>query len=104
MKNKLMIDRMIVVMALMFFLALALLSAPSIAGSWKESFDEICSKAQVADSLSVNELSTLIERSNKLMPEIQAAEDPSKKIYIHRLNKCKALFEFMIESKKGSQK
>jgi hypothetical protein len=104
MKNKIMTGRMIIVMALMLFLTLALLSAPSIAGSWKESFDDICSKAQGADTLSVQELSTLIERSNKLMPEIQAAEDPSKKIYVHRLNKCKALFEFMIESKKGAQK
>jgi hypothetical protein len=104
MKNEMTMERMIIGITLMFVLALAILSAPLVAGTWKESFDDICSKSQKADSLSVKELSTLIERSDKLMPEIQAAEDPSKKIFLHRLKKCRALFEFVIESKKGSEK
>ncbi|MEK6744437.1 MAG: hypothetical protein AABZ15_12540 [Nitrospirota bacterium] len=99
-----MTERMILGLAVMFMLALAISSTPSAAGNWKETFDDICSKTQGSDTLSVKELSSLIERSDKLMPEIQSSDDPSKKIYLQRLKKCKALFEFMIESKKGSEK
>jgi hypothetical protein len=104
MKNTIMTERLIPGLALMFLLALAIISTPSAAGNWKDSFDDICSKTQGSDSLSVKELSTLIERADKLMPEIQASDDPSKKIYLQRLKKCRALFEFMIDSKKGSGK
>lgn len=97
-------ERTILGLAVMFLLALAINSTPSVAGNWKDAFDDICSKTQVSDTLSVQELSSLIERSDKLAPEIQASDDPSKKIYLQRLKKCKALFEFMIESKKGSEK
>ena len=99
-----MTERMMIGMALMFFLALAVMSTSSVAGNWKDSFDDICSKSQGADSLSVKELSSLIERSNNLMPVIQASDDPTKKIYLQRLKKCKAFFEFVIESKKGPVK
>ena len=98
------IERMILGLAVMFLLAIAIIPTPSAAGNWKDSFDDICSKTQGSDTLSVKELSSLIERSEKLMPEIQASDDPSKKIYVQRLKKCKALFEFMIESKKGPEK
>jgi len=99
-----MTERLIFGMALMFLLALAMMSTPTAAGNWKDSFDEICSKTQASDSLSVQELMALIERSDKLMPEIQASDDPSKKIYLQRLKKCRALFEFMIDSKKVPEK
>lgn len=104
MKNKIMTERLIIGLALMFLMALVIMSTPSAAGNWKDSFDDICSKTQGSDSLSVKELSSLIERSDKLMPEIQASDDPSKKIYLQRLKKCRALFVFMIESKKDSEK
>jgi len=104
MKNMILTERLIMGLALMLLLALAIISTPSAAGNWKDSFDDICSKTQGSDALSVKELTALIERSDKLMPEIQASDDPSKKIYLQRLKKCRALFEFMIESKKGSEK
>jgi hypothetical protein len=99
-----MTERMIFGLAVMILLALTLVSAPAAAGNWKDSFDDICSKTQSSDTLSVKDLSLLIERSDKLMPEIQASDDPSKKIYLQRLKKCRALFEFMIDSKKGPEK
>ena len=104
MKNKRMTDRLMLGLALMFLLAFAMMPAPSAAGNWKDSFEDICSKTQGSDSLSVKELMSLIERSDKLVPEIQASDDPSKKIYLTRLKKCKGLFEFMVEAKKGAEK
>jgi len=104
MKNKIKTEHVIVGLAVMFLLTLAMIPAPSAAGNWKDSFNDICSKTQASDTLSIKELSSLIEQSDKLMPEIQASDDPSKKIYVQRLKKCRALFEFMIESKKGAEK
>ncbi len=95
---------MILGLAVMLLLTLAMFPTPSAAGNWKDSFNDICSKTQGSDTLSIKELSSLIERSDKLMPEIQASDDPSKKIYLQRLKKCRALFEFMIESKQGAEK
>ena len=102
--NSMMTKRLMLGMAVVFLLAMAITTTPGFAANWKDAFDEICSKTQASDSLSVKELTSLIERSDKLVPEIQASDDPSKKIYLMRLKKCKALFEFMIDSKKGSEK
>lgn len=72
------------------------------AESWKDAFDEICGKVQDSDALTTQELTALIEKADKLLPEIEKSEDPSKKIYLVRLKKCRAMFEFIIESRKSS--
>jgi hypothetical protein len=71
---------------------------------WKASFDDICSKVDASGSLSAKELTTLIERVDKLLPEIQGSSEPSKKIYLQRLKKCRAMYQFMIDSKQESGK
>ncbi len=80
------------------------LTAPSAAWceeAWKSSFDDICSKVDASGTMSVAELSGMVERLEKLAPEIAASGDPSKKIYLQRLKKCKAMYQFMIDSKKN---
>src|SRR5512139_1801943 len=74
-------------------------SAPA-ADDWKAAFEDICSKVDVSGTLSAKELETLIERADKLMPEIQRSDDPSKKVYLQRLKKCRSLYEFSIDLKK----
>ena len=85
-------------------LTLAMVSAASAQDSWKPSFEEICSKVQATDNLSTAELAALIEKADKLAPVIQASDSPSKKVYILRLKKCRSLFEFIIDTKKSSEK
>jgi hypothetical protein len=70
--------------------------------NWRASFNDLCSKVDASSSMTVQDLTILIERVDKLVPEIQASSDPSKKIFLQRIKKCRSLFEFMIESKKGS--
>lgn len=89
----------------------ALVAGSCMAGSvvysaeeWKPKFDEICSKTRETDNLTLKDLTDLIDRSDKLMPEIQSSSDPSKKIYMQRLKKCKSLFEFIVDSKKEEGK
>ena len=81
-------------------------TAPSARGAeeWKASFEDICSKVDVSGDLSTKELETLIERADKLMPEIQRSDDPSKKVYLQRLKKCRSLYEFSIDLKKEPAK
>jgi hypothetical protein len=86
---------------LSFFLAAAVLflaphSFAEPSGDWHDEFDEICSKAGIAGDLGRDELESLLERVDKLMPLIEASDDPKKKVYIFRLKKCKNLFEYII--------
>ena len=76
----------------------------SIAGDWHNEFEDICSKVQDGESLSIDELTDLAERAEKLIRVIKNLDEPSGKVYIFRLKKCKAFFEYMIELKKAAQK
>lgn len=68
-------------------------------GEWLEEFEEICSKTLEGDNLSMEELQSLIERTDKLISRIQASDNARKKVYIFRLEKCKSFFEYIIELK-----
>jgi hypothetical protein len=92
------------VIALVFFVILATYhTAAWSAESWQASFDDICSKVDASGSMTVNELVLLIEQADKLAPVIKASSDPSKKIYLQRLKRCRAMFQFMVDTKKSSE-
>lgn len=78
--------------------AIALGSAALAAegGDWKDEFEEICAVVKAADSLPAEELQGLIARSDDLLPRIEASDDPAKKVYIFRLKKCRAFFEYIL--------
>ena len=80
------------------------LSPVNAAENWKETFDEVCGKVQGADSLSDKEIAVLIEKADKIAPEIQKSDEPGKKVYLQRLKKCRAVYEFMLEARKNSGK
>jgi hypothetical protein len=69
------------------------------AKDWHEEFEYICSKVEMGDSLSIEDLKSLIERADALLKTLENVNEPSKKIYIFRLKKCKAFFEYLIELK-----
>ncbi len=85
-------------------LTFATVSAAPAQDSWKPSFEEICSKVQATDNLSVAELEALITKADKLLPIIQSSDSPSKKVYVMRLKRCRSLFEFIIDTKKSPEK
>ncbi len=90
-------------LALACTLCTAMASSAFAEESWKEAFDDVCGKVQFAESLTTQEIAALIEKADKILPEIEKSEDPGKKIYLMRLKKCRALYEFMIESRKGGE-
>jgi len=74
------------------------------AETWKATFQEVCGKVDASQTLSVKEIEALIVEADKLAPEIQKSDDPSKKIYLKRLKNCRSVYEFMVDSKKSAGK
>jgi hypothetical protein len=83
---------------------LTLVPPAQCAENWRDPFEEICSKVDASSNMSIKELEALIERADKLAPEIQKSEDPAKKVYLRRLKGCRSMFEFAIDAKKSDGK
>ncbi len=67
--------------------------------AWKAEFEAVCSQTDSAMELAEGELKELIERCDKLKPLIESADESTKKVYLRRLQKCRDLYVFALESK-----
>jgi hypothetical protein len=68
---------------------------------WKNEFDDICSKTQDSMALTPDELKRLVGRCDALRPRIEKLEETQKKVYLKRLQMCRDLFAFVLQSKEG---
>lgn len=68
---------------------------------WKKEFEDICSKTQDSLSLTADELKSLVDRCDALKPRIEKLDETPKKIYLKRLQMCRDLLAFVLESKAG---
>ncbi len=66
---------------------------------WKAEFDAVCSKTDVAMTLSEEELKGRIARCDQLKPKIEAEEASTRKVYLRRLRMCRELYQFVLDSK-----
>jgi uncharacterized protein YkvS len=66
---------------------------------WKAEFADICSKTDDPMALSIAEVKSLVERCDKLKPRIEKLDESTAKVYLKRLQMCKDLFAFVLESK-----
>jgi len=66
---------------------------------WKAEFEAVCSKTQDSAALSPEELKNLIDRCDKLRPLIEKLDETQRKVYLRRLQMCRDLFAFVLESK-----
>jgi uncharacterized protein YkvS len=66
---------------------------------WKAEFADICSKTDDPMALSKAEVKSLIERCDKLKPRIEKLDESTAKVYLRRLQVCKDLFAFVLDSK-----
>ena len=67
--------------------------------AWVQDFNDICAKTPDSMSLSREELQSLIARCEKLKPTIEGLEETRRKVYRKRLEMCKNLLVFVLESK-----
>ncbi len=90
-----------VMAALLLFAVLGSGTAVFGQNDWKAEFDDICSQTDQALTLSQAEISALIERCDKLKPSIEQLEESQKKVYLRRLQLCRNLFAFALDSLKN---
>ncbi len=79
------------------------LSGPSVSQAedrWKPEYEAVCSKTDVAMTLSAEELKDLIARCDALKPQIEAEEEPTRKVYLRRLQMCRELYIYVLENRK----
>ena len=67
--------------------------------AWLAEFNDLCAKTEVAMTLSSEELAVLLTRCEQLQPAIEAEEPSTRKVYLRRLQQCRDLYRFVLESK-----
>jgi hypothetical protein len=67
--------------------------------SWRQEFNGVCSKTTDSMSLNREELKLLVDRCEKLKPVIERQEETTRKVFRKRLEMCKNLLVFVLESK-----
>ena len=70
---------------------------------WRTDFDATCAQSNDAMALSVPELKKLIEQCDRLQKIIETQEETIRKVYRKRLQLCKNLYVFVLETKMQEQ-
>ena len=75
-------------------------AAASAQADWKQEFEDICAKTQDAMTLNSDDLKKLVSRCDALKPVIDRLGETERKVYLKRLQMCRDLYLFVLESKK----
>ena len=66
---------------------------------WKKEFEDVCGKTQDAMALPMEELRSLVSRCDRLRPQIEKLDESQRKVYSRRLQVCRDLYQFVVESR-----
>ncbi len=66
---------------------------------WRKEFDDVCSKTQDAMVFTADNLKNLVDRCDKLKPQIEKLDESQRKVYLKRLQRCRDLYFFVLESR-----
>jgi hypothetical protein len=67
--------------------------------AWRTDFNSTCAQSNDAMALSMPELKKLIEHCDLLQKIIEAQDETVRKVYLKRLQLCKNLYIFVLETK-----
>jgi len=86
------------------FLALLLLLGGGSRGlaeerAWLAEFNEVCAKTEIATNFPNEEIEALIARCDQLRTAIEAEDPSTRKVYLRRLQQCRDLYRFILDSK-----
>jgi len=70
---------------------------------WRVEFEAVCGTTDASMSFTVEQLTDLIARCDKLAERIGAEEETVRRVYLRRLKMCRDLLAFVLESKKIGQ-
>ena len=73
--------------------------SPAAAQDWKKEFEDVCAKTQDAMALPLDELRTLVARCDRLKPQIERLDESQRKVYSRRLQVCRDLYQFVLDSR-----
>jgi hypothetical protein len=82
---------------------MAVVAAES-AAAWKTEFDAVCGQSDNAAEMSVADLKKAVARCDALKPQIEALDATPRKVYLKRLQMCRNLFTYLLESKAKDNK
>ncbi|HEY6073947.1 MAG TPA: hypothetical protein VIV15_11280 [Anaerolineales bacterium] len=74
-----------------------------VQGDWRKEFDDVCSKTQDAMMFTSEELRNLVGRCDKLKSQIEMLDESQRKVYLKRLQMCRDLYFFVLESREKKQ-
>ena len=66
---------------------------------WKKEFEEICSKTENAMAFGAEDLRSLVDRCDALKSRVEKLDEPERKITLRRLQMCRDLYAFALETK-----
>ncbi len=66
---------------------------------WMKEFADICSKTQDPMTFTTDQLRDLVARCDRLKVQMEILEDTQRKVYLKRLQMCRDLFAFALETK-----
>jgi hypothetical protein len=69
---------------------------------WKTELAAVCGQVDLSPSLSREALVALAARCDRLLPTVEALEEPLRKTYLFRLRKCRELFRYVSEAGSGN--
>lgn len=72
--------------------------------AWRTDFNLTCAQSNDAMALSMAELKMLIEQCDRLQKIVEVQDETVRKVYLKRLQLCKNLYVFVLESKMQEQK
>ena len=89
------------------FLLLLLAAGAAVAqepSDWHSEFEAVCSTTDAAMSFTVEELTALVARCDRLAERIGAEpEESARRVYLRRLKMCRDLLSYVLESKNPGQ-
>lgn len=70
---------------------------------WRKEFDDVCARTMEAQSLTSEELGKLVDRCDKLRPQIEKLDDSERKVFLRRLQLCRDLYRYVLDSKRDGK-
>ena len=83
--------------------SVAAAEASSAVEAWQAEFNDLCAKTQDATTLSTQELTVLVQRCDALLPQLENLDETRKKVFIGRLQRCRGLYVYVLDSKKNEK-
>jgi C4-dicarboxylate-specific signal transduction histidine kinase len=71
--------------------------------AWKQEFEQVCAQTDNAMNMTVEQLREYVTRCEKIKPAIEALEPSPRKVFLKRLQLCRDLYKYVLDSKEAQK-